>query len=53
MKTIVFTLPNLLAIEDARSIETAAIMLVAKNKEPSAPSWSLNRSWKYHTAQEL
>lgn len=53
VKTIVLTFPNRLAMDEARSTEIAAIMLVTKKRDPSFPSSRLNLSWKYHTAQEL
>lgn len=46
VKTMVWTLPNRLAIEEARSIDIAEIIAVAKNKEPSLPSPKPNLSWK-------
>lgn len=39
-------LPNRLAIEEARSIDIAAIILDVKNREPSFPSFIPNLSWK-------
>ena len=51
----VFTLifPNLFAMEDARSIDAAAMILVVKNSEPSVPSCILNLSLKKNVTQEL
>lgn len=45
--------PNLLAIDEAKSMETAAMMLVVKKSDPSFPSSSLNLSWKKYVTQEL
>ena len=47
------TFPNLLAIDEAKSIEIAAIMLVVKKSDPKLSSLRLNFSWKKNVAQEL
>lgn len=52
VKTIVLTFPNLFAIEDAKSIDIEAIMLVTKKRDPSFPSWRLYLSRKNHTTHE-
>jgi hypothetical protein len=44
VKTIVLTFPNLFAMEEAKSIDMAAIRLVTKNRDPNFSSWSLNLS---------
>jgi hypothetical protein len=46
-------LPNLLAIEEARSIEIAAMMDVVKNKEPSLPSSRSNFFLKNQVTHDL
>jgi hypothetical protein len=48
-----FIFPNLLAIEEARSMEAAAMMLVVKNRDPSLPSSRPNFSLKNQVTQEL
>jgi hypothetical protein len=45
--------PNLFAIEEARIIDIAAMILVTKNKDPNFPSPRLNLSLKNHVTQEL
>lgn len=45
--------PNLLAIDEAKSIEIADIMLVIEKREPSFSSLRLNFSWKKKVTQEL
>ncbi len=45
--------PILFAIEEARSMEIAAMMDVVKKSEPSAPSLRLNLSWKKKVTQDL
>jgi hypothetical protein len=45
--------PNLFAIEEARIIDMAAMILVTKNKDPNFPSPRLNLSLKNHVTQEL
>lgn len=47
------TFPNLFAIEDARSMEIAAMMLVVKKREPSFPGSRLNLSWKKNVTHDL
>jgi hypothetical protein len=46
-------LPILFAIEEARSMEMAAIMLVTKNNEPSLPPLRSNLSLKKNVTQDL
>ena len=46
-------LPNLFAIDDATSIDTAAMMLVVKKREPNSPGSRLNLSWKINVTQDL
>lgn len=53
VKTIVLTFPNLFAIEDAKSTDIAAMILVTKNRDPSFPSWRSYLSRKNQTAHEL
>ena len=45
--------PNRFAIEEATSIEAAAMILVVKKREPSIPSFRSNLSLKNHITQEL
>jgi len=45
--------PNLFAIEEARIIDIAAMILVTKNKDPNLPSPRWNLSLKNHVTQEL
>jgi hypothetical protein len=47
------TFPNLLAIDEAMSIEIAAMMLVVKRRDPNFSSLRLNFSWKKNVTQEL
>jgi len=53
VKTIVWMLPNRLAIEEARSMEPAAMMEVVKKREPRRPSSRLNFDLKNHVTQDL
>lgn len=53
VKTIVLILPNRFAIELATSMESAAMELVTKKRDPSFPSLRSNLSWKYHVTQDL
>lgn len=53
VKTIVLTFPNLFEIEEATSIDMAAIMLVTKKRDPNFSSRSPNFSWKNQTIHEL
>ena len=53
VKTMVWILPILLAIEEASSIEAAAMMEVVKKREPRRPSSSWNFFLKYQVTQEL
>jgi len=46
-------LPNRFAIDEATSIEAAAMMLVVKNREPSIPSLRSNFFLKNQITQEL
>lgn len=48
-----FTLPMRLAIEDATSIDAAAMELVTKKMVPNSPSGKLNLRWKKYVIQEL
>lgn len=50
---LTFTLPIRLAIEDATSIDAAAIELVTKKIVPSSPSGKLNLRWKKYVIQDL
>jgi hypothetical protein len=52
-RDLTFTFPNRLAIEDAGSIERAAMKLVMKNIVPSLFSDKLNLLWKKKVIQEL
>jgi hypothetical protein len=45
--------PNRFAIEDATSIDAAAMILVVKKREPSIPSLRLNLVLKNQITQEL
>jgi hypothetical protein len=45
--------PNLLAIDEAKSIDIAAMMLVVKKMVPNFPSVSLNLSKKKNVIQDL
>jgi hypothetical protein len=47
------TFPTLLAIDEAKSIEIAEMMLVMEKREPSFSSLRLNFSWKKNVTQEL
>ena len=47
------TLPIRFAIEDATSVEAAAMLLVTKKIVPNAPSGKLNLRWKKYVIQEL
>lgn len=47
------TFPNLLAIDEAKSIEIAAMMLVVKKREPNFSSLRLNLSKKKKVIQDL
>lgn len=51
--TIVFTFPRRLATEEAGSIDSAAMKLVAKKTVPNLLSDRLNLSWKKNVIQEL
>ena len=42
MKTIVFIRPMRLAMEEARRLDTAAMMLVVKKRVPRVDSWVEN-----------
>jgi hypothetical protein len=53
VKTIVWILPNRLAIDDARSMDPAAMMEVVKNREPRRPSSIWNFHLKNHVTQDL
>jgi len=53
VKTIVLIFPNLFAIEEATSIDAAAMMLVVKKREPSIPSLRSNFFLKNQITQEL
>lgn len=53
VKTIVLILPNRLAIEEARSMDPAAMMEVVKKREPRRPSSRLNFDLKNHVTQDL
>lgn len=46
-------LPKRLAMDEARSMEAAAMMLVVKKREPSRPSGRSNLSLKNHVTQDL
>lgn len=48
-----FMFPNRFAIDDATSIEAAAMMLVVKKREPSIPSPRSNFFLKNQITQEL
>lgn len=52
-KKITLTLPNRLAIEDATSMEAAAMLLVMKNMVPSSPSGRSNLRWKKYVIHDL
>jgi hypothetical protein len=45
--------PKRFAIEEATSIDAAAMMLVVKNRDPSMPSRRLNFFLKNQITQEL
>lgn len=51
LNTLIF--PNRFAIDEARIIEAAAMMLVVKKREPSMPSLRPNFCLKNQTIQEL
>jgi hypothetical protein len=51
VRTLIF--PNRFAIDEATSMEAAAMILVVKNREPSIPSWRLNFFLKNQMTQEL
>ena len=53
VKTIVWILPNRLAIDDARSMDPAAMMEVVKKREPRRPSSRWNFHLKNHVTQDL
>jgi hypothetical protein len=42
-----------LAIDEAKSMEIAEMMLVMEKRDPSFSSWRLNFSWKKYVTQEL
>lgn len=50
---LTLTFPNLFEIDEARSIETAAIMLVTKKRDPSFPSCKSNLSLKKYVTHDL
>jgi hypothetical protein len=51
VRTLIF--PNRFAIEEATSIDAAAMMLVVKKREPSIPSLRWNFVLKNQITQEL
>jgi hypothetical protein len=51
VRTLIF--PNRFAIDEATSMEPAAMILVVKKREPSIPSWRLNFFLKNQMTQEL
>lgn len=53
VKTIVWILPIRFAMEEARSMDIAAMIAVVKKREPRTPSLRWNFSWKKNVTQEL